>query len=67
MNSDNIRPEWIPSAYAKKGEKLSLNTSKDLLFGVAVGDDSILQHWLSPLDRKDDIEDLSVRMFKAVQ
>jgi ADP-ribosylglycohydrolase len=38
MNSDNIRPEWISSAYTKKGEKLNLNTCKDLLFGVAVGD-----------------------------
>ena len=38
MNNNSIRPEWIPSAYTKKGEKLNLNTCKDLLFGVAVGD-----------------------------
>lgn len=38
MNNNNIRPEWIPSAYTKKGEKLNLNSCKDLLFGVAIGD-----------------------------
>jgi len=38
MNNNSIRSAWIPSAYTKKGEKLNLNTCKDLLFGVAVGD-----------------------------
>ena len=37
------------------------------LAGLLYGHDSIPQHWLSQLARKDDIEDLSVRMFKAVQ
>ena len=37
------------------------------LAGLLYGHDSIPQHWLSQLARKDDIEDLSVRMCKAVQ
>ncbi len=38
MNSDNIRPEWTPSGYIKKGAKPNLNSCKDILFGVAIGD-----------------------------
>ncbi len=50
MNSDKIRPEWIPSGYKeiakteqmnsanRDKKKFKLNTCKDILFGVAVGD-----------------------------
>jgi ADP-ribosyl-[dinitrogen reductase] hydrolase len=38
MDNKELRPEWIPSAYIKELEKTSLNTCKDLLFGVAIGD-----------------------------
>jgi ADP-ribosyl-[dinitrogen reductase] hydrolase len=37
------------------------------LAGLLYGYDSIPEHWLSQLARKNGIEDLSVRMFKAVQ
>jgi len=37
------------------------------LAGLLYGYYSIPGNWLSQLARKDDIEDLSVRMFKAVQ
>jgi len=37
------------------------------LVGLLYGHDSIPQQWLSQLARKDDIEDLAVRMFKAVK
>ncbi|WP_342647312.1 ADP-ribosylglycohydrolase family protein [Mucilaginibacter sp. CSA2-8R] len=37
------------------------------LAGLLYGLESIPQHWLSQLARKNDIDDLSVRMFKAVQ
>jgi len=38
MDDNRIKPEWIPTGYTEKMEKLNLNTCKDLLFGVAVGD-----------------------------
>jgi len=43
MNNNNIRPEWIPSAYREEkmgdiNKTFSLNTCKDILFGVAIGD-----------------------------
>jgi len=37
------------------------------LAGLLYGHDSIPEHWLSQLARKDDIEDLAVRMSKAVK
>ncbi|SHM90024.1 ADP-ribosylglycohydrolase family protein [Mucilaginibacter sp. OK098] len=36
------------------------------LAGLLYGHESIPEHWLNQLARKDDIEDLAVRMFKAV-
>lgn len=47
MANDEFRPEWVPSAYGKNAKKESnstgnnkfnLNTCKDILFGVAIGD-----------------------------
>lgn len=38
MNNNNIRPEWTPSGYTKKGGKPNVNSCKDILFGVAIGD-----------------------------
>ena len=50
MDRDKIRPEWIPSGYKeiakteqmdnanKDKKKFKLNTCKDILFGLAVGD-----------------------------
>jgi ADP-ribosyl-[dinitrogen reductase] hydrolase len=37
------------------------------LAGLLYGYDSIPEHWLSHLARKDDIEDLAVRMFNAIK
>jgi ADP-ribosylglycohydrolase len=37
------------------------------LAGLLYGYESIPKHWLNQLARKDDIEDLAVRMYKAVQ
>jgi ADP-ribosyl-[dinitrogen reductase] hydrolase len=38
MNNNNIRPEWTPSGYTKNGDQPNLNSCKDILFGVAIGD-----------------------------
>lgn len=50
MNSDKIRPEWIPSGYKeiakteqmnsanRDKKKFNLNICKDILFGLAIGD-----------------------------
>lgn len=50
MNGDRLRPEWVPSGYREviketrldsnyeEMKKINLNTCKDILFGVAVGD-----------------------------
>ena len=37
------------------------------LAGLLYGYESIPEHWLNQLARKDDVEDLAVRMFKAMQ
>jgi hypothetical protein len=47
MNNDVFRPEWVPSAYRENVKKemtnkdknnFNLNTCKDILIGVAIGD-----------------------------
>ena len=47
MNNNVFRPEWVPSAYKENVKKemnsndknnFNLNTCKDILFGVAIGD-----------------------------
>jgi ADP-ribosylglycohydrolase len=41
MDNQNIRPEWVPSAYKEgttKTEKTKLNVCKSILLGIAIGD-----------------------------
>jgi ADP-ribosyl-[dinitrogen reductase] hydrolase len=66
LNTDNYRDAVLKAVNLGQDTDTTGAVTGGLA-GLVYGFDNIPKHWLSKLVRKDDIEDLAVRMFKAVK